>query len=46
VYLPRGAWRSYFDRNQAFRGPRTVTLDVPLESILVFERVGATVPGP
>jgi alpha-glucosidase (family GH31 glycosyl hydrolase) len=46
VYLPRGEWRSYFDRSRTFRGGRTVTLDVPLDAILVFERVGATVPGP
>ena len=46
VYLPRGEWRSYFDRSRTFRGPRTLTLDVPLDEILVFERVGATVPGP
>jgi alpha-D-xyloside xylohydrolase len=46
VYLPRGDWRSYFDRSQTFRGPRTLTPDVPLESILVFERAGAVVPGP
>ncbi len=46
VYLPRGDWRSYFDRTQTFRGPRTVSLDVPLDSILVFERAGAVVPGP
>jgi alpha-glucosidase (family GH31 glycosyl hydrolase) len=46
VYLPRGLWRSYFDRSRTFRGPRTVTLDVPLDAILVFERDGAQVPGP
>jgi alpha-glucosidase (family GH31 glycosyl hydrolase) len=46
VYFPRGRWRSYWDRTQKFSGPRTVAFDVPLDTILVFERVGATVPGP
>jgi alpha-D-xyloside xylohydrolase len=46
VYLPRGRWRSYWDRSQTFRGRRTVTVDVPLDTIPVFIRDGAEVPGP
>ncbi|HYC23497.1 MAG TPA: TIM-barrel domain-containing protein, partial [Candidatus Bathyarchaeia archaeon] len=43
VYLPRGSWRSYWDASQSFSGPRTITVDVPLDSIPVFVRDGATV---
>jgi alpha-glucosidase (family GH31 glycosyl hydrolase) len=46
VYLPRGRWRNYFDRTQAFEGRTTVTVDVPLDAIPVFVRDGAEVPGP
>ncbi len=46
VYLPRGRWRSYWDRSQRFRGRRTITVDVPLGDIPVFVRDGAEVPGP
>ena len=46
VYLPRGKWRSHWDRSQTFRGRRTVTVDVPLDRIPVFVRDGAEVPGP
>jgi len=46
VYFPRGRWRSYWDPTQSFRGRRSVTLDVPLDTILVFRREGAAVPGP
>jgi alpha-glucosidase (family GH31 glycosyl hydrolase) len=46
VYLPRGTWRSYWDRTRTYRGRRTITVDVPLDSIPVFVRAGATVPGP
>ena len=46
VYFPRGRWRSYWDPTHAYSGPRTVTFDVPLDTILVFERDGAIVPGP
>ena len=45
VYLPRGRWRSYWDRSQKFRGRRSVTVDVPLDTIPVFVRDGAEVPG-
>ena len=46
VYLPRGTWRSYWDRSEVVRGPRTVKVDVPLDAIPVFVRAGADVPGP
>jgi alpha-glucosidase (family GH31 glycosyl hydrolase) len=40
VYFPKGTWRSYWDASQVWHGPRTVTLDVPLDTILVFQRGG------
>jgi alpha-glucosidase (family GH31 glycosyl hydrolase) len=46
VYFPRGRWRSYWDPAAVFTGPRTVAFDVPLDTILVFRRDGAVVPGP
>ncbi len=46
VYLPRGAWRSYWDEGQRFVGPATITVEVPLDSIAVFVREGAEVPRP
>jgi alpha-D-xyloside xylohydrolase len=46
VYLPRGRWRSFWDRSRRLRGRRTITVDVPLDSIPVFVREGAEVPGP
>jgi alpha-D-xyloside xylohydrolase len=44
VYLPRGTWHDFFDRSKRFRGPRTITVDVPLASIPVFVRGNAKVP--
>jgi len=46
VYFPRGSWRSYWDPSQTYTGPRTVTLQVPFDLILVFEGEGAHVPAP
>jgi alpha-glucosidase (family GH31 glycosyl hydrolase) len=46
VYFPKGTWRGYFDRSLVVRGPRTLSLPAPLDTILVFEREGAEVPGP
>jgi len=46
VYFPRGRWRSYWDPSKVYHGPRTVTLEAPLDTILVFERAGAAVPRP
>jgi alpha-D-xyloside xylohydrolase len=46
VYLPAGTWRSWWNPTTAVRGPRTVTVDVPLEAIPVYVRDGADVPAP
>jgi len=46
VYFPKGSWRSYWDPARVYTGPRTETLAVPLDTILVFRRDGAVVPGP
>jgi alpha-D-xyloside xylohydrolase len=46
VYLPRGKWRSYWDPSKMTKGKRTITVDVPLDTIPVFVRAGADVPKP
>ena len=46
VHLPEGVWRSYWDATQVIEGPRTVTVDVPLDHIPVYVRDGAVVPPP
>ena len=46
VYLPRGTWRSYWERGRVYRGRRTITVNVPLDTIPVFVRADAEVPGP
>jgi alpha-D-xyloside xylohydrolase len=46
VTFPRGRWRSYWDPRQSYAGPRTFIVDVPLDTIPVFVRDGAVVPGP
>lgn len=46
VYLPRGRWRDYWDRERVFTGRRWIDVDVPLDAIPVFVRDGASVPGP
>ena len=46
VYFPKGVWRSYWEPAQVFRGGRSATLPVPLDTILVFVRDGAEVPRP
>src|SRR5262245_23468479 len=46
VYLPRGRWRSYWDPSKVLKGKRTITVDVPLDTIPVFVRAGADVPKP
>jgi alpha-glucosidase (family GH31 glycosyl hydrolase) len=46
VYLPKGVWRSYWDPSQVVRGPATLTVATPLDTIPVFVRDGAVVPGP
>lgn len=37
VVLPQGKWRD--DRGQLFKGPKTITVDAPLERLPYFERV-------
>jgi alpha-D-xyloside xylohydrolase len=46
VYVPRGLWRSYWNPAETIKGPRTVTVDVPLDHIPVWVRDGAGVPPP
>lgn len=37
VMLPKGKWKD--DRGKVFRGPKTITVDVPLERLPYFEKV-------
>ena len=46
VVLPRGKWRSYWNPAQRWTGPRTITVDASLDTIPVFVRDDAVVPGP
>lgn len=45
VYLPAGRWEDFWDATHTFDGPRTITVDAPLEVIPVFVRAGAVVEG-
>lgn len=45
VYLPEGRWEDFWDRDHAFEGPTTITVEAPLDKIPVFVRAGADVPG-
>ena len=38
VVLPEGVWESLWDRDQAWTGPATITVDAPLDTIPVFVR--------
>ncbi len=44
IYFPKGVWRSYWDSHDRVRGPRTRTVDVPLDVIPVYVRGDARVP--
>jgi alpha-D-xyloside xylohydrolase len=44
VYLPSGAWRSFWDESRQYRGPTTITVDAPLAEIPVFIRDAAPNP--
>ena len=44
IYFPKGTWRSYWNPNDRVKGPRTKTVDVPLEIIPVYVRGEARVP--
>jgi alpha-glucosidase (family GH31 glycosyl hydrolase) len=46
VYLPRGEWLSYWEPGQTYKGRRRIAVDAPLDTIPVFVRAGAAVPGP
>lgn len=37
VKLPKGKWKD--DRGKVFRGPKTITVDVPLERLPYFEKI-------
>lgn len=43
VYLPQGRWRHWFT-HEAYEGPRTLTVRVPLDQIAVFERLEPALP--
>jgi alpha-glucosidase (family GH31 glycosyl hydrolase) len=44
VYLPRGRWRSFWNEDEKYRGPRVVSVPVPLDTIPVFIRGEAPAP--
>jgi alpha-glucosidase (family GH31 glycosyl hydrolase) len=44
IYFPKGTWRSYWNPTERVRGPRTTTVDVPLDTIPVYVRGDAQVP--
>lgn len=44
VYFPRGRWRSLWNEAEVYEGPRTLTLPVALDDILVFIRGDAPTP--
>lgn len=45
VYLPSGRWEDFWDGDEVYEGPTTITVDAPLDRIPVFVREGADVPG-
>jgi alpha-glucosidase (family GH31 glycosyl hydrolase) len=44
VYFPRGTWRNFWAPTEKVRGPRTMTVDAPLDRIPVYVRGDAKVP--
>ncbi len=46
IVFPRGRWRSWWNPTETVDGPRTLTVDVPLDAIPVWGRDGAAVPPP
>lgn len=44
IYLRRGEWQSYWKRSEVHHGPATIRVTVPLDTIPVFVRAGASVP--
>jgi alpha-glucosidase (family GH31 glycosyl hydrolase) len=45
VYLPKGRWRSYWNPQEVYHGPVTVTAAAPLDVIPLFVRAQGHVPG-
>ncbi len=43
VYLPRGTWYDFWT-DSAYAGPKTITVDAPLDRIPMFARAGAIIP--
>jgi alpha-D-xyloside xylohydrolase len=44
IYFPHGTWRSFWNPDERVKGPRTRTVDVPLDVIPVYIRGDAQVP--
>ena len=44
VYLPKGRWLDYNDKNTVYAGPKTITASAPLDVIPLFVRAGAIMP--
>lgn len=44
VFLPAGTWINYWNENQVFTGPKTLSYEVPLGHEPIFIRSGALVP--
>lgn len=44
VYLPAGAWESFWNPGQTYRGPVRLRLEAPLDQILVFRRLSPPRP--
>src|SRR6185503_6998374 len=38
IYFPKGTWRSYWDPSDRVKGPRTKTVDAPIDVIPVYVR--------
>lgn len=43
VYLPEGVWHDFWT-GDAYRGPRGITVDAPLDRLPLFVRAGAILP--
>ena len=44
VFLPAGMWINYWNENQVFTGPKTLSYEVPLGHEPIFIRRGALIP--
>ncbi len=45
VYLPEGEWEDFWHGEQRYTGPVTISVDAPLDTLPLFVRVGAEIPG-